>query len=91
MLHELVTTLLVLLSGGRHDKYKCFAGVSNPYNRIIVMNPLKNDFGKGGGGNFEELLPCSAGVNHAFRDGQWRINNESFVVVCIAIKTAVSR
>ena len=55
------------------------------------MNPLKNDFGKGGGGNFEELLPCSAGVNHAFRDGQWRINNESFVVVCIAIKTAVSR
>ena len=48
VLHELVTTLLVL-SGGRFDKYKCFAGVSNPCNRNYSNEPRKNDFGGFGG------------------------------------------
>jgi hypothetical protein len=80
VLHELVTTLLVLLSGGRCDKYKCFAGVSNPCNRIIAMNTVRMILVGVGGQNLEELLPRSAAANHAFRDGQWWIN-ESFVVV----------
>ena len=54
MLNELVTTLLVL-SGGRREKYKCIAGVSSSLcNRITVMYPVRM---KSGGKKLEKLLP----------------------------------
>jgi len=41
----------------------------------IILRPWGEEFG---------VITVSAGANQAFRDGQWRINKESFVVVCIA-------